>query len=94
MSHPPQPQGQDHPPKRQLLTLRNASGEELVLEDAAAEASPASTVIATDSNGNSLTLLEEYALRKRRTHPAEVVLSFLCAAASLAFAALIYIKTY
>lgn len=52
-------------------------------------------VLATDSQGNSLTLLEEYAKRKKSgVHPLEFLLSFAFATASLAFAALIYFNTH
>ncbi len=86
------------PPEQDVprLSLRNAQGRELLVgSDAPESSAPADeTVIATNEAGNSLTLLEEYALRRQRPSAGEFALSLICAVASLAFAALIYLKTY
>lgn len=76
----------------ETLSIEDALGEELLETD---EPRTADIVLATDSQGNALTLLEEYSKRKkRRVSPAELALSFACATASLAFAALIYLNTH
>ncbi len=77
--------------KPKALSLRNAQGEKLVLDDTPAD-DGTETVIASDEQGNSLTLLEEYSLRKDKVGFGEFSITLLSAAASLAFAALIYIK--
>lgn len=84
-SHSPQP------PRAQGLSIQDGRGEELLGNDASENDQ---VVLATDSQGNSLTLLEEFAQRKKkRVSPLEFAISFACAAASLAFAALIYLNT-
>lgn len=85
------------PEDPQAITLPDARGRKLILESEGASrksAEDVETVIATDEAGGSLTLIEEYSRRKSRPRAAELLLSFLCAAASLAFAALIYFKAY
>lgn len=52
------------------------------------------TVLAAAQDGHSLTLIEEYSMRKQRPTAPEFAFSLLCAAASLAFAALSYINTH
>ena len=79
--------------KRKALSLQNARGEKLVLEDKPTD-DGTETVVASDEQGNSLTLLEEYSLRKDKVGFGEFSIAFLSAAASLAFAALIYIKIF
>ncbi|EDY81082.1 hypothetical protein VDG1235_699 [Verrucomicrobiia bacterium DG1235] len=74
------------------LSIEDAQGEELLDWD---EEENDQVVIATDARGNSLTLLEEYSQRKKgRISPTELTFSFACAAASLAFAVLIYFNTH
>lgn len=74
------------------LSIENGKGEEI---HSSGEQNSDQVVIATDSQGNSLTLLEEFAeRRKQRVSPFQLALSFVCASASLAFAALIYFNTH
>lgn len=79
--------------KNRLRLNKDTRGEELLIESDSntSEANP-ETVLATDSEGNSLTLLEELSLREGKSHPLEFVVAFLCAAASIAFASLIYLN--
>lgn len=80
------------PNPSQSLSIEDGDGAE-VLGPEAQTTDP--VVLATDSQGNSLTLLEEYARRREGSvHPIEFILSFICAIASLAFAALIYLNTH
>jgi len=86
--------GQQAPdsPLPNALSIEDGKGEEVPAPGTEAEDQ---VVIATDSQGNSLTLLEEYAERKKsRVSPIELAISFACATASLAFAALIYFNTH
>lgn len=81
----------------QAITTPDGRGRRLILqsEDASkASSKDAELVIATDDAGGSLTLIEEYSRRRSRPSISELLLSVLCAAASLAFAALIYFKAY
>ncbi|MDQ8187456.1 hypothetical protein [Pelagicoccus sp. SDUM812002] len=74
------------------LSIEDGKGEEIL---ATKSKDDDQVVLATDSQGNSLTLLEEYARRKNsRVGPFEFALSLICATASLAFAALIYFNTH
>lgn len=83
----------DHASDR--LSLRDARGHELVVEAREPERpAEGQTVVATNGEGKSLTLLEEYTLRNQRPGIGQIALSAICAIASLAFAALIYFKTY
>lgn len=50
------------------------------------------TILASNSRGSSLTLLEEYARRKKENYTVTFLLSFACAAASLTFTYLIFLK--
>ncbi|MBD5778173.1 hypothetical protein IEN85_01515 [Pelagicoccus sp. NFK12] len=83
---------QPDPKSSSSLSIEDGEGHEVL--GAKAEDKD-QVVLATDSKGNSLTLLEEYALRKKsRVRPIEFGISFVCATASLAFAALIYFNTH
>lgn len=87
MSFPP-----TKPSAPSTLSIEDGHGEELLAPN---QEETSQVVIATDAQGNSLTLFEEYAQRrKRRISPVELALNFACAAASLAFAALIYLNTH
>ena len=78
------------PPTSSTLSIEDGKGEEVPVPGA----EPDQVVIATDSEGNSLTLSEEFAARRKRSvPPLEIALSFACATASLAFATLIYFNT-
>ncbi len=78
------------PTPSSTLSIEDGRGEELLGPQGG---DTDQVVLATDSQGNSLTLLEEFAQRKKsRVSPLEFALSFVCATASLAFAALIYLN--
>ncbi len=87
-----------HPPAqdRARLSLRNPQSEELVVENypPPLPGQPAETGAATNADGKSLTLLEEFALRRQRPSAAQIAFSALCAAASIAFATLLYANFY
>ncbi|MBC2604888.1 hypothetical protein [Pelagicoccus albus] len=79
-------------PHSKSLSIRDGDGNELLGSQIERQET---VVIATDASGNSLTLLEELAARKKsRVSPAEFLVSFVCATASLAFAALIYFNDH
>lgn len=75
------------------LSLRNPQGGELVVE-VTPPPQPEETVLATNTDGKTLTLLEEFALRRQRPSAGQVAISALCAAASIAFATLLYSNFY
>lgn len=80
------------PKPTSTLSIEDGRGEEVLSSNPEGENQ---VVLATDSQGNSLTLLEEYARRKNSGVPLlEFLLSCICATASLAFAALIYINSH
>lgn len=82
-------------PKSRLRLDRGILGDELLIETNSNDnKANIETVLATDHEGNSLTLLEELSLREGKSRPSEFIVAFLCATASLAFASLIYLKTY
>ncbi|MBK1878061.1 hypothetical protein [Pelagicoccus mobilis] len=79
-------------PRPSALSIEDGKGDEVLPEGQKTEEQ---VVIATDSQGNSLTLLEEYAARKKDSiSPLELAISITCATASLAFATLIYFNTH
>ncbi|MDQ8205134.1 hypothetical protein [Pelagicoccus sp. SDUM812003] len=81
----------NRPPSQSRLTIEDAHGRQATEIDGGKRGE---TLIAADAEGNSLTLLEEYAARRnKRPVRAELAFSLFCATASLAFAALIYFKT-
>lgn len=84
------------PSRSTRASLRNARGEEIVVETPGPDdpAAPSETVLATNRKGNSLTLLEEFSVRRKRRELRSVLLSLACAAASVAFAVLTYLKTH
>jgi|ETNmetMinimDraft_22_1059887.scaffolds.fasta_scaffold00005_66 hypothetical protein len=47
-------------------------------------------VLASNGEGGSLTLLEEYSIRERNSGKWAAVISFVCAVISIAFACMIY----
>ena len=47
-------------------------------------------VLASDGEGSSLTLLEEYSIRERNSGKWAAIISFVCAVVSIAFACMIY----
>ncbi len=84
----------NHPnPKRKLDLRRESNVGELLISggDDAAD-SEESTVLASNSSGSSLTLLEEYALRKRGNHAKTFFIGLVCAAISITFAYLNFLK--
>lgn len=85
----------EHSPRQSRntsLSIEDADGEELLGDEF--DEDEAQIVVASDRQGNSLTLLEEYSRRKSaRLSPVEFTISFTCAAASLAFAVLLYLNT-
>ena len=47
-------------------------------------------VLASDGDGGSLTLLEEYSIRKRNSGKWAAIIAFVCAVTSVSFACMIY----
>jgi hypothetical protein len=87
MAHEPA----DKPDSLPTLSIEDAGGDELFRAEPADERR---FVVAADAEGNSLTLLEEYARRRGQPSIGELAFSFFCAAASLAFAVLIHINMH
>lgn len=86
MSNPPH----DRSPGTDL-SIEDSSGEEVSPKRGEAEQG---LIVAGEQHGHSLTLLEEFSMRRQRPSATELAFSLLCATASLAFAALIYFNTH
>lgn len=86
MSTTPSPFESDS--KRSPLKLeRPAEGNELVIETGDSEDE---IILASNADGGSLTLLEEYSIRENNSGKWAAIMAFGCAATSLAFAYMIY----
>lgn len=81
----PDPNPQDSPLKRENEIASNA----LIIETG--ESKPKEEIVlASNVDGGSLTLLEEYSIRENNSGKWAAIIAFACAASSLAFAYLIY----
>lgn len=89
MSNPSSPSSR---PPRERLALRKTAPkttQEIVIDHEDVDDED-ETVLASGSQGGTLTLLEEYSLRKRKPNRVVPVIMLACAVASLAFAYLSY----
>ncbi len=74
--------------KRKLGLKKGPAAEELLISSDDKE----ETLLASNSKGSSLTLLEEYAQRQKQTYGKTFLVSLICAGVSLTFAYLNFIK--
>jgi len=88
MSTTPSPFESDS--KRSPLKLeRSTVGNELVIETGDSEDED-EIILASNADGGSLTLLEEYSIRENNSGKWAAIMAFGCAATSLAFTYMIY----
>ncbi len=81
----------DPDPRNSGLSLkRDSIADELVIETDEDDFEEGERILASNADGGSLTLLEEYSMRESKGSKKNVLLSFTCAAISLTFAYLIY----
>lgn len=88
MSTTPSPFDSDS--ERSPLKLdRPAEGNELVIETGDSE-DEEEIILASNANGGSLTLLEEYSIKEKNNGKWATIITFGCAATSLVFAYMIF----
>ncbi|MCH6256747.1 hypothetical protein MLD52_09325 [Puniceicoccaceae bacterium K14] len=84
-------QPSDKKGSKRFATRREVSREEL--EISSGPKASGETILASNQGGDALTLIEEYALRERKTYLKSFILALIYASVSLYFLWLLYQKS-